>query len=171
MKNTDRRTFIKAAGLTMTGAAALPFLAKAGKMVKSPEGVKLGLASYTFRKFSLPQTLDYCSRINLKYLSLKSMHLPLDSTPEKISEVKEMINAKGINLHSVGVIYMKDKGEVDQAFEYAKNAGVGVIVGVPDHELLDYTEGKVKSYNIKMAIHNHGPVTYIILTRPVYMTS
>jgi sugar phosphate isomerase/epimerase len=32
-----------------------------------------------------------------------------------------------------------------------------MIVGVPNHELLPYVENKVKAYNIKLAIHNHGP--------------
>jgi sugar phosphate isomerase/epimerase len=52
---------------------------------------------------------------------------------------------------------MKNKDEVDQAFEYAKNAGVSIIIGVPEHDQIDYVEQKVKSYNIKLAIHNHGP--------------
>lgn len=52
---------------------------------------------------------------------------------------------------------MKNREEVDQAFEYAKAAGMDTIIGVPEHELLKYTEGKVKEYNIKLAIHNHGP--------------
>ncbi|NOR75206.1 MAG: TIM barrel protein, partial [Draconibacterium sp.] len=32
-----------------------------------------------------------------------------------------------------------------------------MIVGVPNHELLEYVEGKVKESDIKLAIHNHGP--------------
>jgi len=31
-----------------------------------------------------------------------------------------------------------------------------MIVGVPNHELLVYVEQKVKAYDIKLAIHNHG---------------
>ena len=52
---------------------------------------------------------------------------------------------------------MKSKEQVDQAFEYAKAAGFEMIIGVPAHELLKYVEGKVKKYDIKVAIHNHGP--------------
>ena len=32
-----------------------------------------------------------------------------------------------------------------------------IIIGVPDHNLLDYVEEKVKQYDVKLAIHNHGP--------------
>ena len=52
---------------------------------------------------------------------------------------------------------MKSKADVDQAFEYAKNAGMSLIVGVPEHDLLSYTNDKIKQYDIKVAIHNHGP--------------
>jgi sugar phosphate isomerase/epimerase len=52
---------------------------------------------------------------------------------------------------------MKTEAEVDAAFDYAKRVGVDMIVGVPTYELLDYTEQKVKSSGIKIAIHNHGP--------------
>ena len=62
-----------------------------------------------------------------------------------------------MELYGGGVIYMKSKEQVDQAFEYAKNAGMSTIIGVPNHEFLEYTNDKIKEYDIKVAIHNHGP--------------
>jgi sugar phosphate isomerase/epimerase len=32
-----------------------------------------------------------------------------------------------------------------------------MIVGVPSHNLLEYTNSRIKQYDIKVAIHNHGP--------------
>jgi hypothetical protein len=52
---------------------------------------------------------------------------------------------------------MKTKEAVDQAFKYAKMVGVPMIVGAPSYDVLDYAEEKVKEYDIKLAIHNHGP--------------
>lgn len=85
------------------------------------------------------------------------MHLPLDSDAETIQKGVSLCKDKGLTLYGGGVIYMKSKSQVDQAFEYAKTAGMEMIVGVPNHELLEYVEGKVKKYDIKLAIHNHGP--------------
>jgi sugar phosphate isomerase/epimerase len=65
--------------------------------------------------------------------------------------------AAGITIYGVGVIYMKKKEDADQAFEYAKMVGVDLIIGSPVYELLPYVEQKVKEYNIRLAIHNHGP--------------
>ena len=52
---------------------------------------------------------------------------------------------------------MKTEAEVDRAFKYAKRVGVNLLVGVPNYELLDYVEEKVKQYDIRLAIHLHGP--------------
>jgi len=85
------------------------------------------------------------------------MHLPSDSNRETIEKTVALCKQKGVNLYGGGVIYMKSKAEVDQAFEYAKAAGMKMIVGAPKHDLLDYVEEKVKEHDIMLAIHNHGP--------------
>ncbi len=131
--------------------------------VGSPENVsvaqdlKLGVASYTLREFSTEQALDMTLRCGLNRITFKSMHLPLESDKETIKNTVALCKEKGVDFYGAGVIYMKTKEEVDQAFDYAKAAELQMIVGVPNHELLDYVEEKVKKYDIKLAIHNHGP--------------
>jgi sugar phosphate isomerase/epimerase len=157
---TNRRNFIKATGLGIA-AASVPGLATASvsksQASKTGFGFKLGVASYSFREFTQEQALDMTLRCGVNQISFKSMHLPLDSDKETIKKAVELCKQKGVNLYGGGVIYMKSKAEADQAFEYAKTAGMKMIVGVPNHDLLDYVEGKVKEYDIMVAIHNHGP--------------
>jgi len=151
--------------LTLTGAGlmatSLPggLSAMAGSLSTdlSKFGFDLGIASYTFRKFSLEDTLAMTKRLGITRIGFKSFHLPLDASDELIASTVAKCNEAGINLYGGGVIYMKTKEEVDNAFEYAKKAKMKMIIGVPNHELLSYTEGKVKKYGIKLAIHNHGP--------------
>lgn len=157
---TNRRNFIKATGLGIA-AASVPGLATASvsKSQASKTGFdfKLGVASYSVREFTQEQAIDMTLRCGVNQITFKSMHLPLDSDKETIKKAVELCKQKGVNLYGGGVIYMKSKAEVDQAFEYAKTAGMKMIVGVPNHDLLDYVEGKVKEYDIMVAIHNHGP--------------
>jgi inosose dehydratase len=157
---TNRRNFLKAAGIGIA-AAAVPGLvnASSGKAeVKNGKAeIQLGLASYTLRKFSTEEALDMTVRCGVNRITFKDMHLPLDSDRETIKKTVELCRQKGVTLYGAGVIYMRSKEDVDQAFEYAKTAGMEMIVGVPNHELLEYVEGKVKQYDIKLAIHNHGP--------------
>ena len=118
---------------------------------------KLGIAGYTFAKLDLSSSLEIMGTVGIDYLSIKSFHLPLDSTDDQIREFHTTLSALGIQGYCVGPIYMHSEKEVDDAFAYAKRVGVNMIIGVPDYELLPYAEKKVKAYNIRMAIHNHGP--------------
>ena len=152
----SRRNFLKISGLT-AAASFVSFKHGRTKPNTKPASLNLGLASYSLRKFDQAQTIAMAKRVGLNQLCFKSMHLPLDSSVETLKNGAKNVKDAGLNLYGGGVIYMKDKAEVDQAFEYAKNAGMSVIVGVPEHGLLEYTNEKIKEYDIKVAIHNHGP--------------
>lgn len=117
----------------------------------------LGMAGYTFREFTVEQTISMMQRIGVSYLSVKDFHLPYNSNQEQINTVLGKFRNAGIEVYTLGVVYMKSSEFVDQAFEYAKMAGVKMIVGAPDYALLPYVEKKVKTYDIRLAIHNHGP--------------
>lgn len=160
---SSRRNFLLQTALGVAATTMAPFAATAALTGDKVTGNKakgqlpVGMAGYTFAKFDLDQAIAIMNRVNIKYISVKDIHLPLNSTPEKIQEVLGKFTAAGIKVYAVGVIYMKTKKAVDEAFEYAKRVGVPLIVGVPNPELLDYTEEKIKAYDIRLAVHNHGP--------------
>ncbi|MBD3415273.1 MAG: TIM barrel protein [Candidatus Aminicenantes bacterium] len=160
MNKTNRRDFIKLSGLGLAAAAfsvnsCLSEEAKAPGL--SQEALNLGMASYTFREFSLEQAISMTKRLGLSRISLKSFHLPLDSSENEIKKAAALVKDAGLNLYGVGVIYMKNEQEVERAFQYAHTAGAQVIIGVPDPDLLGLVEEKVKQLDIRLAIHNHGP--------------
>jgi sugar phosphate isomerase/epimerase len=121
------------------------------------KSIKLGIASYSFRQFDLDRALDMSRRVGLKRICLKSFHLPLDAKPDHIAAVVEKIRQANMEFYGVGVVNMRKASEVDQAFDYAKAAGVQVIVAAPTPEMLSLVDEKVKKYDIRVAIHNHGP--------------
>jgi sugar phosphate isomerase/epimerase len=157
MKEKSRRNFLKLSGLVAAASMTTFSSSSSAKPTAKQASLKLGLASYSLRKFDQAQTINMANRAGLDYMCFKSMHLPLDSSVEKLKSGAGNVKNAGLKLYGGGVIYMKDKSQVDQAFEYAKNAGMSVIVGVPEHDLLEYTNEKIKQYDIKVAIHNHGP--------------
>jgi len=118
---------------------------------------ELGITSYSLRKFSLDDAIAMTKRLGLTNIALKSMHLPLNSSPEQITAVVDKVKKAGLNLYGCGVVYMKNADQVNQAFEYAKAAGMKTIIGAPVPELLGLVDRKVKEYDIQVAIHNHGP--------------
>lgn len=167
----SRRKFLQ---ITAVGAASLMGAGSSLGQEQSSQGktgekkeLKLGLASYSLRKFKLSEALEMTSQVGLKFFALKSIHLPMSSRPERIKEVAEKVRRAGLELYGGGVIYMKDKAQVNQAFEYAKTAGMKIIIGVPNPELLPLVNKKVQEYDIKVAVHNHGPTDKIYPTPSV----
>jgi hypothetical protein len=156
----SRRQFFKLAGTGILAAGVSSVYASSGISAvarKSEDLFTLGIAGYTFKEVTVEKSIEMMKKINVTNLSIKDFHMPMNSTQEQINSVLNKFKAAGINVYTVGVVYMKTEESVDQAFEYAKMAGVKMIVGAPEYKLLPYVEKKIKTYDIKLAIHNHGP--------------
>ncbi|XOV92343.1 MAG: sugar phosphate isomerase/epimerase family protein [Bacteroidota bacterium] len=156
MKQT-RKTFLKVLGASTMIAAVNPLNASQLADAKPATNLDLGLASYTLRKFSLDEVIQMVTKLNIKSVALKSMHMPLDATDAQLEAIAQKVKDAGLNLYSAGVIYMKTEDEVNQAFKYAQAAGLPMITGVPVPEVLALAEQRVKETGIKVAMHNHGP--------------
>lgn len=162
MARITRRDFVKLAGLG-AAAASVPSVREAAAKSQRLEKIErqprfnLGLASYTFRNFNLNDTLAMTKRLGLQRIALKSVHLPLESRGDEIKSAAAKVREAGLELYGCGVVYMQNEEEVNQAFIYAKEAGIRVIIGVPNHELLNLVNKKVQEFDIRLAIHNHGP--------------
>ena len=166
MKNfqtINRRRFLQTGLLGSTALAATTFpkpsLAAATKAGGDPfHGLKVGLTTYTLRKFTLDQAIAMTKEAGVKYISLKEVHLPLKSTPAQREEARKKVAAAGLVLMGGGVIYIKNKDdEIRNVFEYAKDTGMATIVCSPELEALDTVEKMAKEYDRRIAIHNHGP--------------
>jgi sugar phosphate isomerase/epimerase len=164
MKETfSRRNFVQSGALMAAACAAssaVPSFAEAATAAGKPSPIHLGLASYTFRNFSRAQAIGFLKQLNVTSMNVKDVkdHLPLD--PPLEAKALEDYAAAGIDLHAAGAIYFpKDEdADIRNKFEYCKRAGISVIVaGDPTPETLPRVEKFVKEYDIRIAIHNHGP--------------
>ncbi len=156
----SRNEFLKAAGISAAATLANISVFASGMGGSTPANqaaFNMGIASYTLRKFSLDEVIAICKRLGLNSVALKSMHMPLESSADDIRSMAAKVRNAGLRLYGAGVIYMKTGQEVEAAFNYASHAGLEMIVGVPNHELLPQVNELVKKTNIKVAIHNHGP--------------
>ena len=164
MKNIfSRRNFVSSGALVAAGfAASKEVFAVASEQVPADGrfGIRLGLASYTFRNFSRAQMIGFLKQLNVLGLNAKDVkdHLPMNPAEEEAALADYA--AADIKLHAAGTIYFaKDEdADIRGKFEYCKRAGIGVIVaGDPTPETLPRIEKFVKEYDIRIAIHNHGP--------------
>jgi sugar phosphate isomerase/epimerase len=162
-ENLSRRNFVQSGALIAAACAVSgsgPAFAEPVRASVKPSPVHLGLASYTFRNFTRAQLIGYMKQLNLSELNAKDAkdHLPMDPAGEALALADYA--AAGIKLHAAGTIYFpKDEDEdIRSKFEYAKRAGISVIVaGDPTPQILPRIEKFVKEYDIRFAIHNHGP--------------
>jgi sugar phosphate isomerase/epimerase len=155
-----RASAIAAAACAASGSTALPAFAEPSTKSGPPSPVRLGLASYTFRNFTRAQLIDDMKQLNITALNAKDAkdHLPMDPGAEAAALADYAAN--GIKLHAVGAVsFAKDEdADIRSKFDYAQRAGVSVIVASdPAPETLPRIEKFVRQYNIRFAIHNHGP--------------
>ena len=159
-------------GAATAAAAALPLVAArsapAQELLKSPapessrpdpwRGLKAGVATYSLRGMKVEDAIVAIQRVDLKYASIKDVHLRLDAHPSWKLAVTRKFKEAGITPISCGVINMTgDEAEIRKAFEYARDINVPTIVCSPDPASMETLDKLVKEFDIKLAIHNHGP--------------
>ncbi len=156
----SRRSFIgtAAASAAWTTFGRVPAHAAVPTATGGDAVLKLGVASYSMREFPLDRALDMAKTLGVKYMTFKDVHVPRTDPPEATRALRAKIEAVGITIMGGGTIRVpNDPGQIEKEFEYAKNAGFPLIYIDPDREALDTIERLAKTYDIKVAIHNHGP--------------
>ncbi|MGA2153333.1 MAG: sugar phosphate isomerase/epimerase [Bryobacteraceae bacterium] len=157
---TTRRAFLSAASLAGLGVVAAP--GAAARAETTPWEIKLGIATYSFRKFDRPKVIEMIRQVRTPWISVKNtpQQLATDSTPEQARSARQAFDAAGLKVMSIGNIDMTKANTVDDLrplFELAKNFGAPMMVCAPTQGNLKAVEQMVREYDIRIAIHNHGP--------------
>jgi sugar phosphate isomerase/epimerase len=168
-ESVSRRDFLRVATLA-AAAAAIPGCAHATKGSISgttPDRtasaadlpLNLGVASYSLRNFPRQQAIEMTRSLGVRYINFKSMHLPYDASPDEFAAARRELAAAGLQLVGGGMITFEtdtDEG-VKKYFDYARAAGMPTIVCTCKPNVLPRIEKFARQYDIKIAIHNHGP--------------
>jgi inosose dehydratase len=163
MTTFSRRDLLKTGALA---AAAIPtinlssFAAPATEEADPWLGLKIGVATYTVRELPIEEAIKAIQRVGLKYISIKNVknHIDLSHTPEERKQRVQMFKDAGLIPLSVGNVSMKnDEADIRRAFEYARDIGVSTMVCAPQKDSIPILDKMVKEFDIKLAIHNHGP--------------
>lgn len=154
MPETSRRNFLSAAGAVAT-LSALPTEA-----APLSGAIQLGICSYSFGKSDLAAAIPTIKISRTRYINIKpEFHLPYESSPAQINAMRRLLDDNGLVLAGTGTTYFlkPDLSEIRQRFEFNKALGSPLIVIGPTAETLPLIERFVKEYDIKVALHNHGP--------------
>jgi sugar phosphate isomerase/epimerase len=165
MSKHGRREFFKTAGAAATAAFLSPLSVRepiASVMNDSSAGagqVRLGVASYSLRALGRSRTIRVTKELGTPYINIKSFHLPYYLSPEDLAKGRKEFEKAGLEIVGGGnnTISEDTDEHVQMFFDYARHAGIPLLVIAPTHDNLKRIEKFVKQYDIKVAIHNHGP--------------
>ena len=145
----------------LRGAAALPLAASGlqAHPMDASAGFKLGVASYSLRSMTRAKAIAALKELDVKYVNIKEFHAKIKSSPEEWAAARRDFDDAGLQILGGGNITFNSENEDDVKlnFDYAKAMGFPLIVMAPTVKTLPIIEKYVKKYNIKAAIHNHGP--------------
>src|SRR5215510_8476231 len=163
MTSISRRDLIKTGALAAAAIPSVNFGAPAALTTEEADpwlGLKIGVATYTVRELPIEEAIKAVQRVGLKYISSENVknHIDLSHTPEERKQRAQMFRDAGLVPLSVGNVGMKnDEADVRRAFEYARDIGVPTMVCAPPPDAVQLLDKFVKEFDIKLAIHNHGP--------------
>jgi len=153
----DRRHFLAgSAGLVGTLFASRFAVAAEAK----PFGdFTVGVQTYTFRKFTLEQTLERLKDLGIAYAEFFREHIPVDSSADKIKAYKTLCAEYGVTPIAFGVVgFSKDHDKNKKTFEFGAALGVKHLSADPDPDSFESLDKLCAEYKISVAIHPHGPV-------------
>ncbi|MFL5552415.1 MAG: hypothetical protein ACJ770_06375, partial [Gemmatimonadaceae bacterium] len=139
--NLPRRSFLK---LAAVGIASVR-LGGAGSIDAGPRlvgvklsrrktfedaNVKLGVASYSLRNFTRAQAIEMTKALGVRYINLKSVHLPYESSASELAAARQEVEAAGLVIVGGGTITFESDTDdgVRKYFDYAKASGMPLIV-------------------------------------------
>jgi inosose dehydratase len=159
----SRRRFLALSAAAAAGATwfDVPCVLAAARLADPKDpfgGFPVGVQSYSLRNFETPEVVRHLQGMGVHYAEFYSKHLDPKASDEKIAEVQKLLSSAGIKLAGHGVHGFSKNHEANQAlFDFARRAGVKVITANPGPDSFDSLEKLVKEYDIRIAIHNHGP--------------
>jgi sugar phosphate isomerase/epimerase len=142
-----------------SAALAAPFAMRSRAAETTSGDIRLGVATYSFREFSRDNCIRMVKLLNIDYVDIKEFHLPQTDPPKTLVAGRAAFDKAGLKVIGGGNITINESDEagVRTHFEYAKTVGFPIMIIAPTHENLPIVEKLVKEYNIRVAIHNHGP--------------
>lgn len=164
-KTLSRRQFAQRSLLTTAAAAGATWfdvprlLADTrSEALKKYGGFPMGLQSYSLRAFGVDGALEKTAGLGLHWIEFFGAHYPTVPDPQKIAEMNAKLAKHDMTISSHGVqAFTKDHEANRKMFQFAKMAGIKNISANPTPDSFESLDALVKEYDIRIAIHNHGP--------------
>jgi sugar phosphate isomerase/epimerase len=154
-----RELFQSMAALGGAGALLRGQTPPGGAAAAADNGIRLGVATYSFRQFQRGLAIRMMRQMSIRYADVKEFHLPYNDTPAELASGRREFDTAGIQVIGGGNITLagNDEAALRRYFDYARACRFGIMICAPTHENLPIVEKLAKEYDVRIAIHNHGP--------------
>ncbi|HEY4247752.1 MAG TPA: sugar phosphate isomerase/epimerase [Lacunisphaera sp.] len=158
-RRTALKTFTLAGvGLTLSRSASAAETTPLPSASPPTLKFQLGVASVSLKKMSLERAIAAVRRVGSINFSINPAHLPWENPPSGWISALKTIKDSGLALRCAGVIYVKnDEAQIRKAFDYVRTLGVPVFTCGPERAALPLVGKFAREYDVRVAIHNHGP--------------
>ena len=153
MNTLNRRQFLTASSTGVIGAAM-----SRSVLAAKDAGYRLGIQLYSLRGYNVDDALRHAADLGFEQVEFYSGMLATNASMDEIRAVRKKVNELGMSISAHGVNRLtKDADANRKLFEFAKALGIPTITADPDPDSFDNLDELVKEFDIRVAIHNHGP--------------
>jgi len=150
----SRRGFLAAGAATCAAASPLAALAREA----AAADLNLGIQLYSLRGYKVDEALKHARDIGFRFVEFYGDMFPVSSDAAAIAATKKKVADLGLSISAHGVNGFGGDADANRkVFEFAKAAGIPTISADPSPEAFKSLDELVKEFDIRIAIHNHGP--------------
>ena len=169
----DRRRFLKQSSIGFAGATlwscggsqvaeveeTAPAATESLASILENSPFRFGFQSYSLRHFSETEDLaGEAEKLGLTFVEVYNGHLPINASDEEISKFKQALGQVGVQVNAFGVEDFSADHEANQRlFQFGQKLSVENLSADPSKDAFESLEKLVAQYDIRIAIHNHGP--------------
>jgi len=154
MPTLTRRTLLNACGLAACGS----LLRQTPATAAAARPFELGIQLYSLRGYPVAEALKHAKELGFEAVEFYPGMFPIAASAEQIADIKKQVADLGLRISAHGVNgFGKDAAANRKVFEFAKAVGVGILGCDPTPESFASLDELVREFDIRVAIHNHGP--------------
>jgi len=151
----SRRSFLAATGAA-AGLNALSSMRSATAAAAAP--LNLGIQLYSLRGYPVDEALRHARDLGVRFVEFYPGMWPVTADADAIAAMKQTLADLGLTVSAHGVNrFTKDAAANRKIFEFGKAAGITIFGADPDPDSFESLDDLVKEFDIRIAIHNHGP--------------
>jgi inosose dehydratase len=121
-------------------------------------GFPIGVQSYSLRKFKLDEAVRHLQGMGVRYVEFAGTHLSPGASDAEINDALALLKRAGLKVSAHGVNrFTNDHDANRKLFEFARRIGARTITADPNPDSFDSLDKLVAEFDIRIAIHNHGP--------------